>query len=142
MRNPLLRPFDFVRNTARVIKARNAAVDEIELLEDAAQHPELYRDPSWWARLVAATRRLLDVIPMPTEGRARMNNILLKAGVVAGGLSTLALTFHDTLVTDPNAAAVLNLLPPKYSLMVLGGLAFAGKLSAYLLPAPSQKPRQ
>lgn len=130
-------PVRLVKHTAQLLTLRSRAEAELELFEQAEATPQLYRDATWWSRVFTATRRLVDVLPIAPEVRSIMQSYILKAGIVLGTVSTIALTLHDQLLQNPMAAQVLQLLPPKYGVYILGGLALAGKASALFHESPT-----
>ncbi len=73
MRNPL--------RWIGIYKAADALVDDFE---DASKHPDLYREPAYWRRVLLAATALGDKLPLPSQGRQTMNNALSKIGMIAG----------------------------------------------------------
>lgn len=83
-------PVKAIQQTFRLLLIRKRAVDVYELAAQAEANPRLYRDPSWWQRVVTAGAALVSVIPLPREGRRSMNNLFAKLTMVAGTVVAVA----------------------------------------------------
>lgn len=120
-------PAHEVHDGVRLIKIARAGEDVLDLLEDAAAHPELYRLPTWWERVLIAAQRLVDLIPLPEQGRQTMQNALSKLGIVAGAVVTVA----GTVQALP--------LPAKYQGWAALVGSFAATIAGLYHPAPNQQ---
>lgn len=100
-------PVKAVRTTARMLRARNEAADVWALAEEAEADPRLYRDSSWWKRLLTQTGELLAVLPLAPEIRQMtfLRNVLANykttlAGVAAI-LAALTAVANGAALDDP-----------------------------------------
>lgn len=130
IRRGVTAPVRAATSTARLLTLRKRGVAVLELADEAAEHPALYRDLSWWRRLLAAGAALVDAIPLPQTGRLTMQNVLLKVGIVAGLVVTVG---HDLLAPE-----VAGLLPPKAVAIIGAIVSLAGTVAALYHPTPTK----
>lgn len=85
-------PAKAVRQTSRMLRARNQAADVWTLAEEAEADPRLYRDPSWWKRLLTQTGELVAVLPLAPEIRDMtfLKNVLANYKTTLAGVAAIA----------------------------------------------------
>lgn len=127
-------PAKFVRYTARVTTARNAAVALFVVLDEAAETPTLYRDVAWWRRLIAAVVRLVAVIPIAPEVKTHMKNSSLKLAAIGGLLVTLVSQLDPSVLNG-----IVNVIPEKYRPLAMSLVALITAGAAFAHPAPGQE---
>lgn len=117
---PITAPVKAVRNTARLLKIRSRAEDVLETAEAAEANPQLYRDATWWSKLLKQGGALLEVLPVPEEVRKMewLKQALTNYKTTIGGIAALSAA-AATIANDPS-----KLTDP----IVLGliGAGFAG----------------
>lgn len=121
-------PVKAVRNTARLLKIRNEAEDVLEIAEEAEADPRLYRDPSWWTRLLTQTGELIAALPIAPEGRVKFQEILLKVAVVLGAIGGIGGVLAEK--------GIIDMLPHEWAAPIGGLFGAAGTIAAYLLKSP------
>jgi hypothetical protein len=117
-----------MRQTREMLRARREALDAWTLAEEAEADPRLYRDPTWWGRLLKQVAELLAVLPLAKEARVKLQEVVLNVTIIAGAVGGLGGYLAD--------AGILALLPPKYAStigIICGG---AGMLAALLRQSP------
>ena len=114
---PVTAPVKAVRQTARLLKIRSRASDVLETAEAAEANPALYRDATWWSKLLRQGSALLDVLPVPQEVKRMdwLKSVLANYKTTIGGIAALA-----------SAAAVVANDPSKITDPVTLGLIGAG----------------
>lgn len=108
-------PVKTVKVTSRLLKEWREAEKLQVMAEEAAQHPELYRDPNWLSRFIRQCAALWEVLPLPEA--LRMNTLLANWKTTSGGLATL-LFAAASIMQDPT-----NLTDPKVLAMIAAGVA-------------------
>jgi hypothetical protein len=137
-------PVTVVRNTKRLLTLRSEAEDVLIVAEEAEADPRLYRDPSWWSRLLTQAGELVEALPIAKEARVnlkKLQDIALKVTMTAGAIGGLAGYLADQ--------GILQLLPQKWAAtigVISGG---AATLAALLIkspllpkPAPPEAPKE
>lgn len=121
-------PIGLIKKSIQTIRLQRAALDEWNALEAAQADPSLYRNPSWWSRVLTAAHTILDLLPLPESGRHQVSDFLKKAGMLVGAGTVIV-----GALVDPQVLAVL---PPKVGGAILSVAAILGVISGYLHPAP------
>lgn len=124
MRNP-------IGAIVRLLTIRARAQVVLDLAEGAAKDPTLYRNATWWSRLVNAGTQLAAVLPMSQEVRTSMQNTVLKLTVLAGAAVSI--------VGQLAQPEVLATLPPKVQAYILSAASLAAIVAGFLHPAPAKQ---
>lgn len=108
MATPFTAPVKAVRNTARLLKIRSRAEDVLETAEEAEANPQLYREPTWWSKLLKQGGALLEVLPVPKEVKEMdgLKSLLKNYKTTIGGIAALAaaasmIAEDPSKITDP-----------------------------------------
>lgn len=121
-------PIRAVRKTRDLLRARNEALKEWDIAAEAEADPRLYRDPTWWSRLLIQAGELVAVLPIAKEARVTFQDVMIKATMVVGAIGGLAGYLSD--------AGILQMLPPKYAATIGIVSGAAGTLAALLHKSP------
>jgi hypothetical protein len=96
MKNPFRRlkkvvtaPATAVRNTARLLRMRARANDVLELADQAAETPDLYRSATWWSRVIPAVSALIAVLPIPKETLQMLTSLLANSKTTITGVAMI-----------------------------------------------------
>jgi hypothetical protein len=111
-------PVRAVKQTSRYAKIPGRALAIRRLIRAAKKNPRLYHDPEWWALMMRANTRLLDVLPVSKE----MRQMTMLKAVLANYKTTLAGIAALSAAAAKVAADPSSAFTPETIAVVIAGI--------------------